>query len=418
MVVIVVDTLRADHLHCYGYSRLTSPNLDILASQGVLFENAIAPASWTQPSHASMLTGLYSHDHHAELEPLASRYPTIAEAMLRQGYRTGAFSANVNYFSRIEGFGRGFLRFEDYIGGIPDLFYRTVLSHAIDRWVVKPLTPGRDPRRRRAEGINAALLAWIDHDRTKPFFAFLNYFDVHGPYLPPVRFRGRFGNVPLERGYGARGSDRGRDRSRRVDAYDDCIPYADECIGELFRQLQDHGLADNTLFIVASDHGEQFGVHGFGGHGNCLYRQLIRVPLIMRWPGHVPAGVRVARPVSLKDLAATLLDLVGARDKAALPGLSLARLWQDPAAAANWPYPVSELDHFPQHPSNLPSSKCSMKSLVTPDWHLIMYQTLPPELYDWKRDPQELHNLAGQKATQPEIERLEAELQKLAPGWL
>jgi len=127
IIVIVVDTLRADHLSAYRYERDTSPFMDSLAEEGVRFENAISPSSWTQPSHASMLTGRYTYEHQAETQPLDTTYPTIGEAMQSQGYRTGAFSANTLFFTRRQGFGRGFLYFEDNYQSVPDAFLNSSL---------------------------------------------------------------------------------------------------------------------------------------------------------------------------------------------------------------------------------------------------------------------------------------------------
>jgi arylsulfatase A-like enzyme len=429
VLLLVVDTVRADHLSCYGYHRPTSPNLDALAREGVLFENAIAPSSWTQPSHASLLTGQYTHEHHAEFDPLDKRYPTIGEALSRQGYRAGAFSGNLNYFTQAQGFGRGFLHFEDYYFNVLDMVLRTAPGRVIDVYVFDRFPKVRRFWRKRAPEVNAEFFRWVDADRERPFFAFLNYFDVHSPYLLPGALRGRFGtgsHSELDAGRLV-GDERDADHllkdepgtpERSIDAYDDCTLYADEHLRRLLWGLRERGLADNTLVIVTSDHGEQFMAHGLQGHGNSLYRQLIHVPLVVCWPGHVPAGVRVAQPVSIKALAATVLDLIGVQDETAFDDPSLARLWQDPAAAEHWPHPVAELAINPLFSKKNPVAHGAMKCLVTPDWHLIVNQELPPELYDWKRDPQELHNRAGQKAMAPEIERLEAELEKLVPGWL
>src|SRR5207253_2942347 len=177
VLVVVVDTLRADHASLYGYERLTTPNLDGIARQGVLFENDIAASSWTLPSHASLLTGRYPHEHLAEDEnPLDRRYPTLPEVLQRRGYRTGGFSANMYYFSRRAGFARGFIRFEDYFYSVGDMFFRTIWGRILNRYA--PDSPRFDelPIRKRAAEVNRELFHWIDADRNRPFFAFINYF--------------------------------------------------------------------------------------------------------------------------------------------------------------------------------------------------------------------------------------------------
>ena len=222
VLVIVVDTLRADHVSSYGYSRPTTPNLDRMAQQGVLFENAISTCSWSLPSHVSLLTGRYQFEHGVgavQPEPWLGwgsqglgGFPTLGEALEQKGYRTGAFSANRTYFSRDLGFGRGFVHFEDYFHSSSDAFVRTLYGREFARIYLKRsehslvkrmlrklgLTSLLDQDaegsgsyggafgvRKRADVINQEVTAWIDRDRQRPFFAFLNYFDVHDPYGAP-----------------------------------------------------------------------------------------------------------------------------------------------------------------------------------------------------------------------------------------
>ena len=396
VLFIVVDTRRADHLSCYGYSRCTSPALDGIARQGVLFENAISPSSWTQPAHASLLTGRYPHEHQAETAPLDNRFPTLGEAMCERGYRTGAFSANPQFFTRVQGFGRGFLRFEDRYHSAAAMAKCTVYGRLFSAYGLPRLGFVDDPTRKRAADVNRALFRWLDQDRTRPCFAFLNYFDVHEPFLPPEPFRSRFSKpgdaVPSAESLSGASV---RERQSVTDAYDNCVAYVDQYLSELFRGLQERGMAANSVVVVTSDHGELLGEHGLRSHGNALYRELVHVPLLIWWPGHLPAGVRVAQPASTKALAATLMDIVGSEGDAPFPGPSLTCLWRDPGASDRYPHPVSELGYFPRHPIEFPSHYGAAKSLVTPKWHLIVHDKLGAELYDWKDDPRESRNLAA-----------------------
>ena len=311
VLVIVVDTLRADHVSSYGYSRATTPNLDRMAQQGVLFENAISTCSWSLPSHVSLLTGRYQFEHGVgavQPEPWLGwgsqglgRLPTLGEALEQKGYRTGAFSANRTYFSRDLGFGRGFIHFEDYFHSSSDAFVRTLYGREFARIYLKRsehslvkrmlrklgLTSLLDQDaegsgsyggafgvRKRADVVNREVMAWIDRDRQRPFFAFLNYFDVHDPYGAP-------------RGYPRPSWPRQTD----IDAYDDGVKYVDDYIGQLMDELQRRGLADNTLVVITSDHGESLGQHHLRTHGKALYRELIQVPLVIWYPGHAPRGI-------------------------------------------------------------------------------------------------------------------------------
>jgi arylsulfatase A-like enzyme len=418
VIVIVVDTLRADHVSSYGYSRATTPNLDRLAQQGVLFENAISTCSWSLPSHVSLLTGRYQFEHGVgavQPEPWLGwgsqglgGLPTLGEALERKGYRTGAFSANRTYFSRDLGFGRGFVHFEDYFHSSSDAFVRTLYGREFARIYLKRsehslvkrmlrklgLTSLLDQDaegsgsyggafgvRKRAEVINQEVMAWVDHNPQRPFFVFLNYFDVHDPYGAP-------------RDYPRPSWPRQTD----IDAYDDGVKYVDDYIGHLVDELRRRGLADNTLVVITSDHGESLGQHHLRTHGKALYRELVRVPLVIWYPGHAPAGFRVPRPVTNAAIPATLMDLIGAGPFPA--ALSLSTLWQT-GGAPDWPDPLSELAHNAVSDkedqvakSLIPTASTGeMKSLVTSKWQVITHETMGDQLYDWGIDRTESNNL-------------------------
>lgn len=398
ILVIVVDTLRADHLSSYGYARPTSPHLDRMAREGVVFENAFSTSSWTTPSHASLLTGLYPHQHGGESLIFPNRWLTIGEALTARGYRTGAFSANKIAFSRSNGFAPGFLHFEDYSRSILDMAARTRCCRILTDRVLRTLGAEDLLTRKRAPDVNQSVLRWIDRDRGKPFFAFLNYLDAHEPYLPPYPYRNSFSKWKSPGGI--LNSELGRYHvptpqqvQSEMDAYDGGVAYVDEHIGHLLAELAKRGLGKNTLIAVTSDHGESFGEHGLFLHGSGLYRELIHVPLIFWWPEHVPAGVRVARPVTNAALPSTLLELAGVGGPAAFPGPPLTRLWQAPQVPDEWPDSLSELAHLPWN-ENWPSYFGWMKSLVSLQWHYIVHEKFGPELYNWQEDPRESKNLA------------------------
>lgn len=425
VLVIVVDTLRADHLSSYGYERATSAHIDLLAEQGVLFENAFATSSWTPPSHASLLTGRYVHEHNADTEPLDARYPTIGEVLQERGYRTAAFSGNFETFNRSLGFGRGFHRFEDYYYSIKNLAVNSVYGRVIEFYLLHRIF-GLEHKfdRKWASEVNGSLLRWIDRDREKPFFAFLNYYDVHAPYIPPQPFRGMFSE--LENPGGIINTDWGMDHiyvpmtpeqlQGEIDAYDGAIAYVDYHIGQLLSELQKRQLLGNTLVVITSDHGESFGEHGLLEHHNSLYREVIHVPLIVWWPGHLPAGKRIDLPVSNAALPATLLDLLDESATTLFPGPSLAQLWETPEAGRDWLYPLAEVAQVPWVPAQHLTAHGALKSVISPQWHYIEHERFGTELYAWKTDPQELRNVVENPDLQAIVQEFKALLGRLWTG--
>jgi arylsulfatase A-like enzyme len=403
VLVIVVDTLRADHLSSYGYTRPTSPHVDRLAQQGVVFENAIAPTSWTLPSHASLLTGRYLYEHGVDWNTprqlFDGRFRTLGEALELRGYRTAAFSANLFWFTRSQGFGRGFIHFDDYFHCITDMLLRTLYGRAVESIILRRVGSGDSPARRTAASVNAAALRWIDRDPTRPFFVFLNYLDTHDPYLPPRPFRGMFSKLAnpggLLNGNRPRPHLTPEQLAGEIAAYDGGIAYVDDQIGRLLDELQRRHLDERTLVVFTSDHGEAFGEHRLFLHANGLHWEVIHVPLVFWWPGHIPEAVHVTRPVSNAALAATVMDLLGAGAPELFPGPSLRRLWTSPDAPLNWPDALSEISAKPWAPPAEPVHDGALKSLVTPRWHYIVHETLGSELYDWRDDPQESHNLVA-----------------------
>ena len=411
VIVIVVDTLRADHLSAFGYERDTSPFMDSLAAEGIRFENAISPSSWTQPSHASMLTGRYTYEHQAETHPLDATYPTIGEAMQAQGYRTGAFSANTLFFTRRQGFGRGFLYFEDNYQSIPDAFLNSSLYGFIFDFygLRKTLNYEGVPTRKFAEDINRSTLNWIDQDEDKPFFVFMNYFDVHDPYTPPEPYRSKYASVPnpggLINGFMERYHPEltPEQLQSEIDAYDGSISYVDDQIKNLFGELEQRGMLENTIVIITSDHGESLGEHGLLQHSASLYLPEIHVPLIVWGAANIPAGEVINTPVSLTALPATILSLVNSSNEI-FPGPSLALIMTDANAGANWPDPISEVAQMDGAAEQNPSTHGEMKSVVEPEMQYITHENFGEELYNWRTDPQETNNLINDPAAQTVVD--------------
>ena len=422
ILLIVIDTLRADHLSSYGYARPT-PNLDRLAREGVLFQNAISACSWTLPSHASLVTGRYPSDHGMEnAQPMPwlgwgstslRGYPTLGEGLERHGYRTGAFSANQSYFTSNVGLGRGFTHFEDYFQSPRDMFLRTLFGREFDRvylhrtarsWVTRTLRwmgmTGLLDNRKRADEVNREALTWIDRG-PRPFFAFLNYIDVHDASgLPWIH------SSPAWR------------LDNPVNRYDSALNYVDSEIGKLMQQLDQRQWTRNTLVIVTGDHGESLGQHGMQFHGIALYREQIQVPLLFWYPTHIPAGLKIARPVSNAAIAATIMDYTAQNSQKIFPGVGLKPLWIGPDHVSV-PDPISELarneiviDPDRQARNVEPTAMDGdMKSLVTSQWHLIVHQKMGNQLFDWVHDPGETHNLIDSPEGKAAIQDLTLKMQ-------
>ena len=193
IILIVVDTLRADHLASYGYQRQTSPNIDRLASEGVLFETAISPSDFTAYSHATIFNGRYLHEQYDFDEGLNDVDPTIAEALRTNGYRTGGFSGTPEIINRVDGYGQGFIHFDDYYSSTNGSVSGTLLSWTFEYEFLHNLL---DLQYRTnsvlAEQINRNVFQWLDQGDEKPFYLFINYFDAHDPYIPPQPYRSMF----------------------------------------------------------------------------------------------------------------------------------------------------------------------------------------------------------------------------------
>ena len=415
VLVIIVDALRADHLSTYGYSRQTSPYVTKLASQGVLFQNAIAAASWTLPSHASILTGRLPHETGADRPDgsVDQSMPTLAQTFRQRGYRTAAFSANWWFFARRLGFGRGFLHFEDFSSAV-SAAAQTNLGQRIQNVCLKLKVLANAVGRAPAEDINPHILNWLDRGRS-PFFVVANLMDVHEPYLPAAECFHRFSKLARPSGQVFLGNPRMDHLSpaeiqNEMDAYDASIYCLDRQISELMDALRARQLLRNTIVVFTSDHGDGFGEHGLMSHGNSLYRELIHVPLIMVGPG-IPAATVVERPASLMWLAPTLLSLTGGSTQP-FPGPAMNLAWSG-AAQPLWLDPVSELAQMYQDP-NAPNYSSALLSVVTSKWHLIAGGSKGQELYDHGEDKAEAHNLAG--ANSAVAQMLKGELQREVAG--
>ncbi|HVB29807.1 MAG TPA: sulfatase [Terriglobia bacterium] len=420
IIFIVLDTVRADHLSSYGYSRPTTPNLDRLAREGTLFENAIAPTSWTLASHASMFTGLLPHQHGADWAvPLPPGPRMLAQILRSRGYETAGFVANYDYLQIGWGIGRGFETYVDSRQSLRHNLASTLVGTALIQPLYQRYCRFDFLERLHAAGVDKEVFRWFRRRPQHPYFLFINYFDTHVPYYSDPPYDHRFGKVSgklVHKLFDAlQGADPAKglsaeDRTTLIAAYDDCLAYLDAQVGRLLDFLHTSPEGRNTIIIITSDHGEAFGEQGYYSHGYNLGRELLHVPLIIAGPG-IPKDVRIQHLVRTRDLFSTVLDLAGG-GKTPFSRESLARFWNPgftPQPFDN--FVVSELV-----PVFNEGGKKAMISLTTPEWQYIDNSDGRQELYRWTTDPLDQKDLAGSAGAQATMEGLRNQLIQAVAG--
>jgi arylsulfatase A-like enzyme len=376
VLLLFIDTLRADRMSLYGHERPTTPHLEEFAATAATFERAFSPASWTRASFASYFTGLYptTHDCEAREAVLDPALTTLAELFRGRGYRTIGFFANDNIAPGL-GFAQGF-----------DLYEHPPEESGY---------PGEKPITGAAE-MNRRVLRWLREERpAEPWFLFLLYVDPHGPYLYHPEHR--FGEGESRAVYGARWFlDRidHAQKMRRMEEikeeirllYDGEIAYADRHIGEVLAALDELGLADDTLIAISSDHGEGLWSHGnYRGHGHQIFQEQVHVPLLVRWPGVTEPGARIARPVAVLDVFGTLARAYGLADPAAHQAGDLLF----PAAGPRDDAPIFVTERL---------DEVQLRAVVEGDWKLIRDDVRDRNLlYHLGRDPGEQESLTDRE---------------------
>ncbi|MEM8607764.1 MAG: sulfatase [Myxococcota bacterium] len=371
VVVLLIDTLRASKLQVYNpRSPVKTPALDAFARQGTVFERSQTPENWTKPSVASVLTSLHPATHGTKQD--ASKLPKsalmLSEVYKKAGFRTASFIAN-GYVSNAFGFDQGWDHYTNYI---------------------------RERKNTNASNVFGEAAAWIEKNKDKRFFAYVQTIDPHVPYDPPDKYLKMYDPAP----YSGKVQNRRthlmlddakknpkkyaftkRDKERIEALHDGEISYHDEHFGKFLKKLDELGLTENTIFVITSDHGEEFQEHGSWGHGHSVYQELLGVPLLFRWPGAIPAGARVGPVVSTMDIAPTVLEATGVPIPKEFEGHSLMGFME-----GDWPMgPYVAFSDFLDH----------RRVIRGGDWKLIVRGNLSQVMFDLANDPWEKEELSG-----------------------
>ena len=387
LVLVSIDCLRADHVGAYGYALPTTPEIDAVATEGTVFENAFSTAPWTLPSHMSMLTGLVPSLHGAtKWEKLSSSVDYLPELLGRSGYRSAGIVSWV-YLSQAYGFERGYDSYQ--------VLDRPEAGDIVDR-----------------------AIAELHRGRGQPQFLFAHLWDAHWPYMPNAEDLALVGGRPRDISSlyefirDAAPTNDERELEEIVRLYDAEIVFADRELGRLFREMKTLGLWENTLLVITSDHGEAFREHGHWQHSQTLYDELTRVPLIVKWPGQAEPG-RESAPVSLVDLFVTFAEAAGIEVPAGGGSGALARrsLTAPPdenrtvLSEVSWRSPTGSSIKVALRDR----SRKYIATLSGPAGDdLAATEVENEELYDLAKDPKELENLAGRDADA--VNRFRAEL--------
>lgn len=413
VLLITMDTVRADHLSLYGYDRNTTPDLQDFARGATVYTRAVSAADMTLTSHASIFTGVYPSWHGAYYappeypwgRPLASHYSTVAEVLRSNGYRTVAEVANYGALAPLMGMNKGFTVYDARRAvRVSELSWESRRAFFLREGVRRLLSLVMDTsvfhgRCLRAADINRHAFAFLEQSKNKgPFFLFLNYMDAHMAYLPPAPFNAKFpGRDPHFKvaDYGnlvavnnGRRHVTASERAHLVSQYDGGIAYMDSEIGKLVARLRELGLYENTLIIITSDHGEAFGERDLMEHAvGSVYQDQVHVPLLIKYPGQHAAQLSDVL-VSHVDLLPTVLDLAGISLPSGVQGRSLRLPRTDDSdpvysrATAN-PYLLALNRRF----------RGVRQAMFVGSWKVITWTDGPPELYDLATDPNETRNL-------------------------
>jgi len=385
ILLISIDTLRPDHLGCYGYHRKTSPRIDKLAAGGVLFENHISSTSWTLPAHAALFTSLADSVHGCieTNKKLHDDMVTLAEVFANAGYKTAGFFSGP-YLHSAFGLGQGFQHYENCTS-----YAKAIDSAPARKWAMDIGVMRKSHQDITNPVVYAAFKKWFDQNHQSKFFLFIHMWDVHFDFIPPAPYDMMFdpdytGAVTgVDFFFNPRLNPQmpRRDLEHLIALYDGEIAWTDLHVGKIVDDLEKIGLLDQTVVVITSDHGTEFFEHGGKGHRRTLFDEVIRIPLIIRYPAVLPRGVRIHAQTHLIDVAPTLVELAGLPPMTGIMGSSL----------------VSGVLKRPSLPGTIAVSELfsvghRIRALRTLEWKFTDHMSLKLHYYvNLEEDPGETH---------------------------
>jgi arylsulfatase A-like enzyme len=420
VVLITMDTVRADHTSLYGYERDTTQYLKKLAAEATLYTNSMASGDMTLSTHASIFTGMYALRHRAHFDPwnnlragrpLDSRFKTLAEALSEKGYFTMGIVSNNSFLSPAYQLDQGF-RYYDSRGRVPFLgfsrayYLRQFIRDVMIRFASRESS---DLVCRRAEDINKEVFGMLDKvkEKNESFFLFVNYMDAHEPYIPPppfdTLFPGKDETFTTHRYFTiatemikSHDNLKEKDLNHLISQYDGAISYEDLYISNLISRLKEMGLYENSLIIITSDHGEAFGSRNLIGHGVSVYQDQVRVPLIIKYP-NINEGRVVDEIADSVDLMPTILDVLGYGIPEDTQGRSLIKITREARAVLSESYPSGNILDIDKRFDRVE------RAIFLRPYKFISSTAGKKELYNIQNDPQEMedlyqsaHNVAGE----------------------
>ena len=401
IILVSIDSLRPDHLGCYGYPKPTSPTIDRLALTGVRCENVISTTSWTLPAHAALFTGLYDSAHGlvAAGMRLAEAHDTLAETLVQAGYQTAGFFGGP-YLHPAFGLGQGFQAYESCMTILPD----NVEEKQIRREAKVPLNVwGSCLADVTGPRTLEKFSRWLEKADKRPMFVFLHLWDVHFDYIPPQKYIELFdpdyeGNLVVTNYMRNPAIAQGmtiRDLEHVRALYDGEIRFTDDILGEMLAALERKGRDRQSLIVVTADHGEEFFDHGGKGHARTLYDEVIKVPLIWSWTGKLPKGTSVTDQVRIIDIMPTILGLVNVDLESEVQGRDISPLLRGDTLDSQTAF--SEL-HLPNRKAlALRTSQLKVHKLLKPSGQLFFnLEEDPGEHKPLEHDTDECKKLLGQ----------------------
>lgn len=403
IVLVSIDSLRHDHLGCYGYGRETSPRIDTLAEQGARFECAVSTSSWTLPAHAALFTGMFDSTHGLVDNGLrlAPEHKTLAEELKARGYHTAGFFGGP-YLHPVFGLGDGF-----------DVYQSCMTTIADDLGDDALRNESRAPEGKSHDDVTgprtlSEVAKWAEaRPKDQRFFLFVHLWDVHYDFIPPPEYARMFDSdytgaitgVDFLSNPAVALDMAPRDLQHLLALYDAEIRFTDDNLGKLLDDLDARGMLDDTLVVVTADHGEEFFEHRNKGHQKTLYDEVVRIPLVASWPGHIAPGTVIPDQVRIIDVMPTLLEAAGSRKQRPMEGVSL------------WPLLRGETVRARPALLELNADGREFRALRTLEFKTLDLGRLGAGRFDLQRDPEELHALtpeadAGVKQALVELEQL------------